>query len=230
MASLDNAIVAHLDSHGERFEVLVDPKKGYEFKTGKKPDLINVLVVEEIFKNARKGDRHTEESLKKAFGTTDTYQIAETILKKGKIQLTTEQRREMLEEKTRKIIAVLARECVDPRTGTPHPPQRIEKALEEARVHVDAFKDAEAQVDEVLKALRPILPLKFEKVKIAVKIPAEFAQKSFGVLKDYNIQEEEWQKDGSLIGVVEMAAGLQSEFYDRINKLTGGAVETRIIK
>ncbi len=229
-ATLDNAIIAFLESHGERFELLVDPKTGYDFKTGKRTDMTNVLVVEEVFKDARKGERHKEDAVKKAFGTVDIFEVAKQIFAKGEIQLTTEQRRNMLEEKKKRIITILARECVDPRTGAPHPPQRIEKAMEEARIHVDAFKEAEAQVEDVLKSLRLLLPLKFEKVKIAVRVPPEFAPKSYGMLKEYGLQQEEWQKDGSLIVVVEMPAGLQAEFYDRANKLTAGKIETKILK
>lgn len=230
MVSLDKAIIARLETHGEKFEILVDPDLAYLFKTGSKKDILNMLAVEEIFTDARKADRPTAESLKKAFGTTDIMKIAEVIIRKGDVQLTTEQRKKMVEEKRRKIVAILARECVDPRTGAPHPPQRIEKAMEESRVHIDPFKDAETQLNEVVDALRPILPMKFEKVKIAVRVPAEYAPRAFGVLKEYSIQKEEWQSNGNLIVVVEMPAGLQGEFYDKINKITAGSVETKILK
>ncbi|VVB65902.1 Ribosome maturation protein SDO1 [Candidatus Gugararchaeum adminiculabundum] len=230
MASLDTALVARLDYGGKRFEILVDPKLGYDYKVGKKKDLLNILVVEEVFENARKGERHKSEDVKKAFGTEDIYKIAEVILQKGDLALTTEQKRELLEEKTKKIVAIIARECINPQTGAPHPPQRIENAMNEARVHVDPFKAPEAQLEGIVSALRPLLPLKFEHIKVAVRVPPEFAQRSYGVLKERGIQKEEWQKDGSLIAVVEMPAGLQGEFYDRINKLTSGKVETKVIK
>ncbi len=230
MTSLDKAIVAHYDFGGERFELFVDPDLALLYRTGQKKDLINLLVVEEVFKDARKGERHTEQVLKKAFQTTDVMKIAEIILQKGEVPLTTEQKKKLLEEKRKKIVAILARECVDPRTGAPHPPQRIDKAIDEARVHVDPFKSAEAQIDDVLKALRPLLPLKFEKVRIAIRIPAEHAQKAYGALKEFHLTQEEWQTNGSLIAVVEMPAGMQGDFYNRINKLTSGAVETKILK
>lgn len=230
MVSLDKTIVARLETHGEKFEILVDPDLAYLFKTGSKKDILNMLAVEEIFTDARKAERPTAESLKKAFGTTDVMQIAETILRKGDVQLTTEQRKKMTEEKRKKIVAILARECVDPRTGAPHPPQRIEKAMEESKVHIDPFKDAEAQLKEVVDSLRPILPMKFEKVRIAVRVPAEYAPRAFGALKEYGIQKEEWQSNGNLIVIVEMPAGLQGEFYDKINKITSGNVETKILK
>jgi len=230
MVSLDKAVVVKFDFCGERFELFVDPDAAYLYKTGQKKDLLNMLVVEEVFKDARKGERHTEQELKKAFQTTDVMKIAEIMLAKGEVPLTTEQKKRLLEEKTKKIVAILARECVDPRTGAPHPPQRIEKAMEEAKVHIDAFKSADAQIDEVLKSLRLLLPLKFEKVKIAVRVPAEHAPRAFGILKEFHVTQEEWQNNGSLIAVVEMPAGMQSDFYNRINKATGGTVETRIVK
>ena len=230
MVSLDKAIIARLETHGEKFEILVDPDLAYLFKSGSKKDIVNMLVAEEIFTDARKFERPTAEALRKAFGTIDIMQIAETILRKGDVQLTTEQKKKMMEEKRRKIVAILARECIDPRTDAPHPPQRIEKAMEESRVHVDPFKDAEAQLNDVIDALRLLLPMKFEKVKIAVRVPAEHAPRAFGILKEYNMQKEEWQANGSLIVVVEMPAGLQGDFYDKINKITSGNVETKILK
>ncbi len=230
MVSLDHAIIARLEYHGEKFELLVDPNLGYLYKTGKKSDLANVLVAEEVFKDARKGDRHKSEAIKKAFGTEDIQEIAKKILKDGEIQLTTEQRKKMLEEKHKKIVAILARECVDPRTGAPHPPQRIEKAMEEASIKVDPFKDAEAQVEAVIKELRILLPLKFEKVRIAVRLPAEVAVRAYGTVKEFGIQKEEWQKNGDLIAVVEMSAGMQAEFYDKVNRATSGKIETKIVK
>ncbi|RLG20198.1 ribosome assembly factor SBDS [Candidatus Micrarchaeota archaeon] len=229
MSSLENAIIAHLDAQGEHFELLVDPDLAYMYKTGKKTDLVNVLIVEEVFKDAKKGDRHKNETLQKVFKSTDINEIAKQIFERGEIQLTTDQRRKMLEEKKKQIVALIAREAIDPRTKAPHPPQRIEKALDEAKVHIDAFKDAESQMESVVSALRPLLPLKFEKLRIAVKVPPEYAPKSYGVLKEFNMQKDEWQKDGSLIAVVEISAGMQGTFYDRINKLTSGRVETKVL-
>jgi len=228
--SLDKAIVAHIEIKGERFEILVDGDQAYSYKEGRKKDFDNVLMVEEVFTNAKKAERPTKEQLKKAFGMDDMVGIAKTIIEKGEVQITTERRKKMVEERGKKIIAILSRECIDPRTGAPHPPQRIEGAMEEARIHLDPFKSAEEQIGEVIEKLKLILPLKFQKVSIAVRVPAHHAQKSYGIFKEYGVQKEEWQKDGSLIILVEIPAGVQDEFYNRINKMTGGEVETKLIK
>lgn len=231
MANLENSISAHMDINGERFEILVDPDLAYQYKIGQKKELNNVLTIEEVFKNFRKGgERHTTSSLQKAFGTTDIFVIAERIIKNGEIQLTTDQKRKMLEEKKKQILSILARECIDPRTGAPHTMLRLEQALEASRVHVDGFKDAAEQLDDVVKAMRPIIPMKFERVRVAVKIPPEHAQRTYGMLKGYGIQKEEWVRDGSLVVVLEMPAGMQGEFYERLNRATAGAAETRLMK
>ncbi len=230
MASLDKSITAHMDINSERYEILVDPDLAYLYRIGQKKELNNVLTVEEVFKNFKKGERHTTSSLQKAFGTTDVWQISERILKNGEIQLTTDQKRKMLEEKKKQVISIIAREAIDPRTGAPHTQMRIEQALEESRVHIDAFKDAAQQIEDVIKAMRPIIPLKFEHVRIAVKVPPSYAQRIYGSLKGYGIQKEEWSRDGSLIVVIEMPAGMQGEFYDRLNRMTAGSVETKILK
>ena len=230
MATLDNSITAHMEISGERFEVMVDPDLALAFRLGQKKELNNVLTVEEVFKNFRKGERHTTSALQKAFGTTDVVVIAERIIKNGELALTTEQKRKMLEEKRKQIVAILMRECIDPRTGAPHTQMRLEQAMDAARVHIDGFKEAASQVEEVMKALRPIIPLKVERVRVAVKVPAEHAQRIYGTLKGYGIQKEEWARDGSLIVVLEMPAGMQGEFYDRINRATAGGAETKLMK
>ena len=230
MASLDNSITAHMEIAGERFEVMVDPDLALAYRLGQKKELNNVLTVEEVFKNFRKGERHTTSSLQKAFGTTDVFAIAERIVKNGELALTTDQKRKMLEEKKKQIVAILMRECIDPRTGAPHTQLRLEQSMEAARVHIDGFKDAASQVEEVMKALRPIIPLKVERARVAVKIPPEHAQRVYGTLKGYGIQKEEWARDGSLIVVLEMPAGMQGEFYEKINRATAGAAETKLMK
>lgn len=230
MGSLDKAIIASYEKGGKRFELYVDPDAAYAYVEGVKKDLKNILVAEEVYENAKKGERQKAESIKKVFGTNDIFKILEFILKNGEVQLTTEKRRKKVEEKRKQIVAILLRESIDPRTKAPHTQIRIENALEQARVHIDPFKDVRDQLPEIIKDLRPILPLKFEKLRIAVKVPPAYSHKSYGVLKNYGIRKEEWTNDGSLIVVIEIFAGMQGEVYDRLNKLTNGSVETKILQ
>src|SRR3989475_13230837 len=86
----------------------------------------------------------------------------------------------MLEAKRKQIVQYIAANAINPQTGAPHPPQRIENAMEEAKVHVDPFKAGEEQVKEVLDALRPLIPIRCEKVRRAVKLSAEDSAKAYG--------------------------------------------------
>ncbi|NYZ77041.1 ribosome assembly factor SBDS [Candidatus Micrarchaeota archaeon] len=230
MTTLDKAIIAAYEKAGKRFEIYVDPDAAQAYREGIKKDLKNILVAEEIYSDAKKAEKAKAGDVEKTFGTTDIVQVLDFILKKGEIQLTTDQKRKKAEEKRKQIVAIIAREAIDPRTKAPHPVLRIENAMEEARVQVDPFKDAREQLDDVVKELRLILPLKFEKISVAVKVPPAFSHKCYGMLKNYGIRREQWLSDGSLVVVVEIFAGLQGEFYDKLNKMTAGAVETKILE
>lgn len=229
MTSLDKAIIASYERDGKRFELFVDPDATYLFLDGRKPDVKNIIVAEEIYADAKKAEKARSTDVQKVFGTTDIMVILEFILRNGEVQLTTEQRRKKVEEKYKQIVSILMREAIDPRTNAPHTQMRIENALEQAKIHVEPFKDARGQLDEIIKKLRPIIPLKFEKVKIAVKVPAAHANRCYGTLKNYGIQKEEWTSRGDLIVVVEIFGGMQSEFLDKLNKQTAGEVETKIL-
>ena len=165
------------------------------------------------------------------FGTTDPIAVAKRLILEGEIQLTTEQRREMTETKRKQIVAFIAANAINPQTGAPHPPQRIEIAMEEAKVRIDPFKSVEDQTKVVLDALRPLIPIRFEKVKIAVRLSAEDSAKCYGDIKGFGkILQEEWQKNGSWIGVVEIPGGMQTEFLERLSQKTKGNVETKLLK
>ncbi len=214
---------------GDEFEILVDSDMAYEYVTGKRTDPLSVLEAEDIFKDSRKGERASEEKIKKAFGTTELAKVVDIMLKKGDVPITTEQRAKMAEDKRKQIVDIIAKNSIDPRTNAPNPPLRIENAMKEARVSIDPFKNVNEQVELVVDKLRPILPLKFTNVKIEVIIPPESANRFYGTLKQYGLKSEEWLGNGSLKAVVEFPAGMQSEFFDRLNKATQGKAQTKIL-
>ncbi len=226
---MSKTVIAKYIVAGESFEIFVDSDKAYDYITGKLPDPLSALEVEDVFKDANKGDRQSQENLKKAFNTEDLGKITGMILKHGNVPLTTEQRNKLLEEKRRQIINIIATNAIDPRTSAPHTPQRIENAMKESKISVDAFKPATEQVDEIVKKLSMKLPLKFSTVKIEVTIAPEYSNRSYGVLKQYGLKSERWLNDGSLFVTLEFPAGLQSEFFDKINNATKGSAITKIV-
>ncbi len=231
MVALDESIIARLKTHGKTFEVFVDPDGALAFKKGDPVKIEDVLAVEDVFSDAKNGDRPAEQDVINAFGTTDAIKIAEKIINEGELQLTTEQRRKIQEDKKKQIIAFIARNAINPQTKAPHPPARIETAMDEAGIHIDPMKSVEEQVDITMKAIRPIIPIRFEEVKVAIKLPPDYAAKAYGgVAKFGNLLKQEWQNDGSWIGVISIPAGMQDELYSLLNRLTKGSAETRLIK
>lgn len=231
MVSLDQAVVARLKASGATFEILVDPDKALAFRRGEPMDVASLLAAEDVFSDASRGDRPAEEALQKAFGTTDVVEVAQRILKDGELQLTAEQRRKLVDDKRKQVVTLIARNAINPQTMAPHPPTRIEKAMEEAKVHVDPMRSVDENVKEAMKAIRPIIPIRFEEVQVAVKIPALYAAKAYGDVAAFGeLTKQEWQNDGSWICVIKMPAGMQTDFYDALNRKTKGEAQTKLLK
>ncbi len=231
MVALDESIIARLKTHGKTFEVFVDPDGALAFKRGDQVKIENVLAVEDVFSDAKNGDRPAEQDVLNAFGTTDAVEIAKKIILEGELQLTTEQRKKIQEDKRKQVVAFIARNAINPQTKSPHPPARIEAAMDEAKVHIDPTKSVDEIVNITMKAIRPLIPIRFEEVKIAVKIPPEHAAKVYGsVMKFGNLVKQEWQNDGSWIGVISIPAGMQDELFSLLNGLTKGSAETKFLK
>ena len=230
MIDVNKAIIARLKKGKDVFEVLVDCDMAIAFRSGK-ADLSEALASEKIYKDAKKGERASEKEMYKIFDTEDESEIAAEIVKHGEIQLTTEHRSKLREEKRRKIINLIHRNAIDSKTGLPHPPNRIENAMLQAKVNIDELKSAEAQVENVLEKLRSVIPIKFAVKEIEVIVPAQFSGGIHNIIKQYGkILEESWQNNGSLLLNVEIPGGLQEEFFDKLNGFTRGNVESRVLK
>jgi ribosome maturation protein SDO1 len=231
MISVDKAVVARLKSKGANFEILVDPRKAFEMKKGANINIQDVLAYPAIYKDARKGEVVREEELQKTFGTTDVYKIAEEIIKKGEFSLTTEQKRELIEEKKNQIATLISKRAINPQTNTPHPPQRILNAMEKVGVNVDPFLDAEVQIEKILKAIKPLLPIKFEKILLQLKIPPQFIGKTYSIItKAGEVKSEQYLGDGSLQVQIEIFSGVQDEFFRKIAEITKGNYESKVLK
>jgi ribosome maturation protein SDO1 len=224
-------VIARLHKGADHFEVLVDPHEAEHILEGKIENILSTLAIDAVFSDAKKGTHAPIETLQKHFKTTDISIIAKEIIQKGEIQLTTEQRREMQEKKKKRIVELIMKNAMDPKTKMPHPRTRSELAMDEAKVHIDPFKSVNQQMKIILEQLRSILPISMEQARVSVKIPPEHVGKAYGAVRSFGtLEREEWQSDGTWIGIVKLPAGMQTDFYDRLNTLTKGNVETRILK
>ena len=231
MVNVDQAVIARLKTQGHNFEILADCSNALAVREGKDVSMRDVLAAMQVFSDAHKGLVASETAIKQIFGTNETDEVARQIIQKGEIQLTQEYREKLREEKRKQIIAVIHRNGVDPKTHLPHPVNRIENAFEEARFHIDEFKSVNEQVQEAMKKLRPILPIKFEIKEISLKITPEYAPKCYSTVRQFGtILREDWQDNGCWVGVVEIPGGMESDLYDKLNKICHGNVESKILK
>ena len=216
---------------GEKFEIMVKPDPALDYKLGKKKDISAVLVSDEIYTDSGKGTRPSTEKLFRAFKTEDPTEIAEIIMQKGDLNLTTDQRRKMMEDKKKQIVTYIAKTYVDPKTHLPHPPLRVEQAMKDARVSVDPQKSVDEQVKDIVEELRSIIALKTESLQLEIIIPAQFASQSYAVLKSVgSLKSEEWQNNGSLKAILEIPAAARPNVIDRLGSITKGSASVEVVQ
>jgi len=223
-------VIARLNVKGKKFEILVDSEKAYLFREGRNIPITDIVISDYIYKDVKKGLKASPEELEETFDTTDIYKISERILKEGELQLTSEQRKQMIEMKKKQIIYYISKSAIDPKTKAPIPPSRIEKALEEAKVAIDLYKSIEEQIPNIVKAISKVLPIRIAKALIGITIPSEYANKVMGqIMKLGEVKKSVWLQDGSLSIEMEIPAGMQNEVIDQINRLTKGSANVKVI-
>ena len=230
MVSLEDAVIARLEAGGHRFEILVDPNEAQAFKEGDEIDWEDSIAVDGVWADSAKGERSPENILNDFFKSSDLINIYKKILTEGTIQLTSEQKKEMVDNKRKQILSHIVANAMNPQTGGAHPPQRIENAIIEAKYNFDPIRSVERQVEEIVRRIRPLIPISFEKVKAAVKIPAIYVGKCYGQMSGLGtIENEEYQSDGSWIGIVKMSAASYNELENMLGSTTKGTAELKII-
>ncbi len=223
MVSLDDAVLARLEKGGKRYEALVDPDLVEQWKEDSSSvELDDFMAMDEIFHDARAGNRPTEDALMNTFETLDVEKILNIILEKGSIQLTTSQRKSRVENIRQQIIHHIHSEAIDPKSKSPHPRTRIELALEESKYSVDPFKRLEEQVKDAIEKLKPLIPLSFESVRLAFRIPGSAYGRVSQLLRTFQ-QKEGWLENGDWACVIEIPAGRKGDIIGQVLKRANNA-------
>lgn len=221
-------VEARIKAKGKNFEILVDVDKAIQLRRGVPVSMENVLAVDQIFTDVKKGLKPSIAELKNCFGTEDTRTIADKIIRHGEILLPAEYRKKEHEARIKQVIDFISRNAIDPTTGRPHTSARIEKALEEAGVNVEN-RPVEEQITKILDKIKLIIPIRIETKRLKIVIPAVHTGKAYGLLQEYK-ESEDWLGNGDLLCIVNLPAGLQMEFYDKLNAITHGSALVEEIK
>ena len=221
--------ISRLTLHGEKFEIIVAPDPALNFKLTGKGDVRKILLVDEVYSDSKKGLRVPSEKLRKFFGTTDVYVIAEKILKEGDLQLTGEQRRRMIESKRQQIVAMLSKLLLEPSSGNPIPSLRIEQSLSQTSVSIDPFKPPEEQVKNVVKALRQVLQFKVNEVVLTLTCAQTLSNDVYGFVNAVGeVDQTRVQRDKSVKITVRVPSVIMSYFLENLGKKYGDQVKVDI--
>jgi len=211
---------ARISKAGKHFEISVDLDDALKFKKGE----ISSIDVDTIFSDLKKGERASSSDLKEAFGTENALEIAKKIIKEGEVLVNQEFRDAEQEKKIKQVVDFLVTNAVDPQSGNPHTPSRIESALQQAHVNI-TNAPIDSQIPGIIEKISSIIPIKIETKRIKITIPAIHTGKAYGVITQYK-ETENWLDDGSLEVVVNVPAGIIMDFYDKLNSVTHGSAIT----
>jgi ribosome maturation protein SDO1 len=216
-------VVARIKLKNKHFEIHVNLDEALKVKSGK-GDIMSALDSNKIFTDLKKGNVASQADLKECFNTLDLYEIAKIIITKGEVQKTQEFRDTEREGRINQIVTLIVKNSSD-QHGRPYTEDRIRRALQEAHVNIDN-KPAEQQLPGIIEKLKTILPIKLEVKRIKLIIPAQYTGQIYGLLKDYK-ESEDWLSNGNLEAVINIPAGMQIDFYDKLNNITHGAVQSQ---
>ena len=215
-------VTARIKLKGKHYEILVDLDEALKLKAGK-GSVQSAFVTPAVFSDMKKGLHASKSDLLDAFGTEDVYEIAKKIIISGEVQKTQEFRDAERESKIKQVIHLIIRNTVD-QHGRPYTEDRLKKALEEAHAHIDS-RQAEQQLAEIVEKLKNVIPIRLETKKIKLVIPAQYTGQVYGLLKDFK-ESEDWLANGSLQAIINIPAGMQIDFYEKLNNITHGAVHS----
>jgi ribosome maturation protein SDO1 len=218
--------IARIKKTGKHFEIVVDMEKALAFKKGQ-GSVSDFLEIDRIFKNSKSGEASSDKDINEAFHTAEVNEIAEEIVKHGEILVNQDYRDEEKEKKIKQVVDYIVKNAVDPKTGSPHTPERIKSALEQAHIIIKNVS-IEEQIGSIVAGISSVIPLKVEMKKIKIVVPAIHTGKAYGILTAYK-EKENWNSDGSLEVHVRIPAGIVMNFYDKLNSVTHGSAITEEI-
>lgn len=219
-------VAARIKIKNKHYEISVDLDEALKVREGK-GDILAALDSPNIFYDLHKGTIASKADLQDAFQTADIYQIAKKIISSGEVQKTQEFRDEEREKKIKQVLNLLLKNAVD-QHGRPFTEERLRIAVQQTHFNFDN-RPPEQQMPLLLQKLKEIIPIKIETKKVRIVIPSRFTGQIYGLLKDYK-ESEEWLSNGNLQAVLNIPAGMLIDFYEKLNAIAHGAIQSEELK
>ncbi|CAG9310199.1 unnamed protein product [Blepharisma stoltei] len=215
---LTNVSVVRYKSEFGRFEIACYPNKVTNWRNGIEKDIDEVLQSKEIFKSVQKGILAKPADLHKAFGKSSDYEVIQTILRDGEIQVNELERKSQQDSMLKDIATIISEKCTDKQTGRLIPFSIIMRAMEEIHISVKPNQTAKKQALKIIQKYGDKLGLERAKMRIRLTCPLEHHEKISEELKQMEI--EHTNNEGSSV----IIAGLihpesYRSIYQSIQKL-----------
>lgn len=215
-------VTARIKAKGKQYEIHVDLDEALKVKAGN-GDIVAAVDCNAVYYDINKGTIVSEKDLTDAFGTTDLHEVAKQIITKGEVQKTQEFRGAEREAKIKQVINLVVRNASD-QNGRPYTEERIRRGAEEIHFSFDN-RPPEQQMADLIHKLKKIIPIKIETKRVRLTIPAAYTGQVYGILKDFK-EKEEWLPNGDLQVILNIPSGIQIDFYEKLNAITHGAVQS----
>ncbi|GJD05909.1 Ribosome maturation protein SDO1 [Galdieria sulphuraria] len=199
-----------------------------KYRKGEIKSLEDVLLSDTIFTSYAKREKAGTNELKAAFQTDSLQSCVETILQKGEVQISSAERKEKLEKRKKEIVNFIHKYYIDPAKKLPHPMSRIENALEECKIRVDADIPVERQIPDIVSKLVNVIPLKKTTLEGQLKVPHSSIGAASSVIAKYvTVERESYSSHGCTydIGII---PGEYDLFMSEINRVTKGNFEFNV--
>lgn len=210
------------------FEVMVEEGKVAQYREGRVRTLNEVLVADVVWVNASKGKRASAEQLSAAFGTEDSMQVLETIIRTGDSQESGNERKQKMAEKRQEVVAYLAKNFIDPASKRALPNTRVENALDQIKARIDPDLDAQRQALALVPKLTPIMAMKRGGAGVAgiVVVPSRLASAASTAMRPHaTVQRETFDKSSCRF---EVDVHAQDPFLAALARATKGDFEFNV--
>lgn len=224
---MSKPIVVRLIKNKKTFEVLTNHGTVKLFREGKM-SISKVTASDEVYKNSSKGDRYTHDELKSTFGTSNATDCITEILMKGELQLTTQDRKDKINEKYKQIVNYIHKYYINPKTNLPHPVVHIEAALQHVKFKVDINESVEKQVEIAMKMLIGTLICRKSVMEGTLTIPNWCIGNAYGIINGLcEINKEQYTQHGCEY-YISIIPGNYDTLAKKLDSITKGEFEFEV--
>jgi ribosome maturation protein Sdo1 len=142
-------------------EILCKPETIVKYRANKLPMSSVVITDDAIYKNIKKGNVASDKDITKAFGQKlELNDALDLMLQKGDFQLTTKERRELIDQRMSRLLEYFHTHYIDPTTNVAHPITRLQATFSQIKAKVNYEMPFDKNVELIRKDMLGVLPIK----------------------------------------------------------------------